>query len=80
MIGIILGILFGIGLLACIWEFLKYWFGEFFEKKKPASNNEKALQEFAEKELKRARRMQQHTTNDPEFNKIWDDNEHKNEE
>ena len=57
MIGIILGILFGIGLLVCVWEFLKYWFGEFFEKKKPTSNNEKALQDFADKELDRAQRL-----------------------
>lgn len=58
MIGVILGILFGIGLLVCVWEFFKYWFGEFFEKKKPArKSNEDVMREFADKELDRAQRL-----------------------
>ena len=33
MIAVIISILFFVGLGWCCWEFLKYWFGEFFEKK-----------------------------------------------
>lgn len=72
MIGIILSILFGIGLLYMV----GYYFYHIF-KPSVQEQNRKALKEFADKELERAQQQRKQTMSDPEFKKAWDEYERK---